>query len=180
VPARTSGSVSCDNEHAAFVEHLFARYRSALHRHVGALLGSWSDAEDIVQETYLRLLRFEELERIEARARSYMFRIATNLAYDRHRRPREQSLEALAVAPEGLAHIEGPEAIVDLERAIETLCRTLLQFKPRCRRVFLLRSAEGLSYEAIAERLGISKRTVEREMKHALDTCQRRLRRTLE
>lgn len=172
--------MSCEPEHAAFVEHLFARYRAALHRHVGGLLGSWADAEDIVQETYSRLLRVPDLEQVEHRARSYMFRIATNLAYDRHRRPREQSLEDLGEANANIGYIEGPEAILDMERATETLCRTLLQLKPRCRQVFLLRAAEGLSFEAIAERLDTSKRTVEREMKLALDTCQRRLRRSME
>jgi RNA polymerase sigma-70 factor (ECF subfamily) len=172
--------VSCEPEHAQFVEHLFARYRAALHRHVGALLNSWSDAEDIVQETYARLLRVPDLDRIENRARGYMFRIATNLAYDRHRRPREQSIEDIGDASPNIAHIEGPDAILDMQRATETLCQTLLQLKPRCRQVFLLRTAEGLSYEAIAERLNTSKRTVEREMKHALDTCQRRLRRSME
>jgi DNA-directed RNA polymerase specialized sigma24 family protein len=42
--------------------------------------------------------------------------------------------------------------------------------------VFLLRTSHELSYEAIAERLRISKRTVEREMQAALDACQRELR----
>jgi RNA polymerase sigma-70 factor (ECF subfamily) len=172
--------VSCNAEHAAFVQHLFERYRAALHRHVGALLGSWSDAEDIVQETYSRLLGLADLDRIEPRAKSYMFRIATNLAYDRHRRPRETSLDTAEAGAATLASYDGPDSIVDLEQAVEALTRVLLQLNPRSRQVFLLRTAEGLSYEAIAERLGISKRTVEREMKHALDSCQRRLRRSLE
>jgi len=53
--------------------------------------------------------------------------------------------------------------------------RTLHELKPRCRQVFLLRVSAELSYEEIAQRLGISKRTAEREMQHALDVCQRRL-----
>lgn len=172
--------MSCNHEHAAFVQHLFERYRRALQRHVSALLGSWVDAEDVVQETYSRLLAVSDLDRTEPRARSYMFRVATNLAYDRHRRPREQSLDDIDPAVTALDSHRGPDAIIDLDRAMEALGQTLLQLNPRSRRVFLLRSAEGLSYEAIAERLGISKRTVEREMKHALDACQRRLRRTME
>jgi len=172
--------VNCNHEHAAFVQHLFDRYRASLHRHVSGLLGSWPDAEDIVQETYSRLLAFTDLEQIEPRARSYMFRIATNLVYDRHRRPREQSIEDLGQAYESIAVIDGPDAIVDVERALEAITRTLLQLRPRCRQIFLLRTAEGLAYEAIAERLGVSKRTVEREMKQALDACQRSLRRATE
>jgi len=172
--------VSCNAEHAAFVQHLFERYRAALHRHVSALLGSWSEAEDIVQETYSRLLAVAELDRIEPRARSFMFRVATNLAYDRHRRPREQSLEDLGPDSQALAVMAAPDGIVGIDEALAALGQVLRQLRPRSRQVFLLRAAEGLSYEAIAERLGISKRTVEREMKHALDTCQRRLRRSME
>jgi RNA polymerase sigma factor (sigma-70 family) len=172
--------VSLNAEHAVFVQTLFERYRAALHRHVSGLLGSWADAEDIVQETYARLLGCHELEPVEPRARSYMFRVATNLAYDRYRRPREQSLDDGSVVSETLSIIDGPDAIVGMGQALEGITRTLLQIRPRARQVFLLRAAEGLSYEAIAERLGVSKRTVEREMKHALDACQRRLRTSME
>jgi RNA polymerase sigma factor (sigma-70 family) len=171
--------VSCNREHAEFVQHLFETYRDALLRHVRGLLGGRPDAEDIVQETCSRLLATADLDRTEARARSYMFRIATNLAIDRHRRPREPSLEDVG-GGEPAALEPGPEAIVDAARALEMVTRTLLQLRPRSRQVFLLRSAEDLSYEAIAERLGISKRTVEREMQHALDACQRTLRRSME
>jgi RNA polymerase sigma-70 factor (ECF subfamily) len=172
--------VSCNREHAAFVQHLFETYRAALLRHVRGLLGGRSDAEDIVQETCTRLLAATDLDRIEARARSYMFRIATNLAIDRHRRPREASLEAIGDDIAAIAAMPGPDAIVDAARALEMVTQTLLQLRPRSRQVFLLRSAEGLSYEAISERLGISKRTVEREMQHALDACQRKLKRSME
>ena len=177
-PERISGSVSCNREHAAFIQYLFERYRAALLRHVARLIRHYGDAEDIVQETWSRLLAASDLERDEARARAYLFRIATNLAYDRHRRPREPSIEDVGGA-EPIALLPGPDAIIDIDRALEAITRTLLQLTPRRRQVFLLRAAEGLSYEAIAERLGISKRTAEREMKHALDVCQRRLRRTL-
>jgi RNA polymerase sigma factor (sigma-70 family) len=172
--------VSCRTAQHAFVEHLFERYRASLARHVAGLLGTQTDVDDIVQETYSRLLTVDGLEHDVARARSYMFRTATNLAYDRHRRKRERSIEDLGPAPEPLTVVDGPDAILDLDRALEAIARTLLQLKPRSRQVFLLRTAEGLSFEAIAERLGVSKRTVEREMKHALDTCQRRLRRTMD
>lgn len=159
---------------------MFECYRVSLLRHVANLLGTQTDAEDIVQETYSRLLGFSDLEQHEARARSYMFRVATNLVFDRHRRRKEQSIEDVGTASEAMSIVDGPDAIVDLEVAMETITQVLLALKPRCRQVFLMRTAEGLSFEAIAERLAISKRTVEREMKHALDACQRRLKRGME
>lgn len=170
--------MNANHEQRDFVQHLFERHHASLLRHVRGLLGSATDAEDIVQETCARLLRIDNLEHNEEKARSFMFRIATNLAYDRHRRRREQSVEDLPAADE--PSVDGPDAILDLDRAIDALTQTLLALKPRCRQVFLLRTAEGLDYEAIAERLGVSKRTVEREMKHGLDACQRRLGRSME
>ena len=172
--------MSCRNAQHAFVKHLFERYRVSLLRHVIGLLGTPTDAEDIVQETCSRLLEVDDLEQHEAKARGYMFRIATNLAHDRHRRKREQSIEDLGRSSEPASVVDGPDAILDLDRALAAITQTLLRIRPRSRQVFLLRTAEGLSYESIAERLGVSKRTVEREMKHALDACQRRLRRSKE
>ena len=67
------------------------------------------------------------------------------------------------------------ERIVALEQGVAMVERTLLALPARCRQVFLLRVSHELSYEAIAEQLGISKRTVEREMQQALDACQRSL-----
>jgi RNA polymerase sigma factor (sigma-70 family) len=176
---RITDQVSCSNDKRAFVQLLFERHRDALLRHVRNLLGTRTDAEDIVQETWSRLLRADNLQRHQGRARSYMFRVATNIAFDRHRRRRETSLEN----PEELAEaasVAGPDAIAEMDQAIEAITQTLLAIRPRSRKVFLMRTAEELSFEAIAERLGISKRTVEREMKHALDACQRRLRRNTE
>ena len=63
-----------------------------------------------------------------------------------------------------------------MQQGVAIVERTLLELPARCRQVFLLRTSHEWSYEAIAERLGVSKRTVEREMQQALDACQRELR----
>ena len=63
-----------------------------------------------------------------------------------------------------------------MEQSLAIVERTLLGLPTRCRQVFLLRVSAELSYEAIAERFGVSKRTVEREMQTALDACQRTLK----
>jgi RNA polymerase sigma-70 factor (ECF subfamily) len=68
------------------------------------------------------------------------------------------------------------EHIVALEQGISIVERTLLGLPARCRQVFLLRVSHELGYEAIAERLGLSKRTVEREMQQALEACEQNLK----
>lgn len=175
--ADSSRSAASDEAHAQFIKHLFERYRHPLMSYLSGLLAQRSDAEDVLQEAYTRLLKTDGLDRTDTRARAYLFKTATHLAYDRFRRRRECSLEDGTGRKDPADDGGSPEAIVDFAQGLEVIRRALLELKPRCRNVFLLRASEGLSYEAIADRLGISKRTVEREMKHALDVCQRRLKR---
>jgi len=156
------------------VARMFERFRVPLLRYLTDLLSRRDEAEDLVQETYLRLMQVETIE--TGRVRALIFKVATNLAYDRFRQRRARGPHgddaALADLP---AHEPAPERIVALEQGVEIVKRTLLELKPRCRQVFLLRASAELGYEEIARRLGISKRTAEREMQHALEVCQRRL-----
>jgi len=170
-----SAASGAGSEHSRFVAQLFERYRRPLLRYVSALLGRRADAEDVLQDAYARLLTVPVLDRTPARARAYLFKTATNLVRDRFRRSHVTVDEEPSddVAADG----ETPELIVDFEQGLDAVKRALLELKPRCREVFLLRAVDGLEYDAIAAHLGISKRTVEREMKHALDVCQERLKR---
>lgn len=170
-------SLESPEARAAFVEELFARFRLPLLRYLCGLLARRADAEDVLQETYARLLAVEALDRTLSRARSYLFTVATNLAHDRYRRRLDVVLGGDDRDEDRPRSEATPEDIVELAQALDIVRRTLLELKPRCRTVFVLRTAEGLGYEEIAARLGISKRTVEREIRHALDVCQRRLER---
>jgi RNA polymerase sigma factor (sigma-70 family) len=167
-----------DRNRAEFVERLFERHGRPLMSYLANLLAHKADAEDVLQETYARLLKVDDLDTAEHRARAYLFKIATNLAYDRFQQRKAQRRSEDAIAAPAVAPLsESPEHIVDLAQGVDIIKKTLRELTPRRRRVFLLRASEGLSYEAIAERLGASKRTVEREMKHTLEVCQQRLKR---
>lgn len=158
------------------VTRVFTRFRLPLLRYLRELLVRREDAEDVVQETYVRLMRAGNALQSEMHIRASMFRAATNLAYDRFRQRRAHGRQDDA----GLTDLpdEAPQAerVVAIEQALRLVERTLLELPPRCRQVFLLRTFHEWGYETIAERLGISKRTVEREMQTALDACQRELR----
>jgi RNA polymerase sigma-70 factor (ECF subfamily) len=164
-----------DDAHATFVAGLFEQLRRPLLRYLTDLLGRREDAEDTAQETYVRLLAATNLERGDQQARAFAFKVATNLAYDRFRQRRvhavlDETALAAAVSSEPL-----PDGIVAIEQAVAIVKRTLLELPERCRRVFLMRTAEELGYDEIAARLGVSRRTVEREMQQALHVCQERL-----
>jgi RNA polymerase sigma factor (sigma-70 family) len=161
--------------HAEFVTGLFERCRRALLKYLVDLLSRREDAEDVAQETYIRLMNAKTLERSDARARAFLFKIATNLAYDRFRERRVRGRQSDAELGELATDAPSPERIVAFEQGVEIVKRTLLELTPRCRQVFLLRTSAELGYDEIAKRLGLSKRTVEREMQIALEICQERL-----
>jgi RNA polymerase sigma factor (sigma-70 family) len=156
---------------ARFATGVFLRFQHSLLRYLRDLLVRREDAEDVAQETYLRLVRAEGLEESELRVRAFMFKVATNLAYDRFRQRRSHGrlddAELVALPDEA----PPAERVVALQQAVSIVERTLLRLPARCRQVFLLRVSHEWSYEAIAEHLGVGKRTVEREMRQALQAC---------
>ncbi|MFN3986039.1 MAG: sigma-70 family RNA polymerase sigma factor [Rhodocyclaceae bacterium] len=127
-------------------------------------------AADIAQDTFVRLLVSERLPQAE-HARAYLTCIAKGLMVDQFRRRRlEQAyLEALAQVPE--AHAPSPETralVVETLIGIDTALHRL----PRpVRETFLLSQFDGLTYAAIAERLGIAQATVRKYMLKATLAC---------
>lgn len=161
---------------AELVTRVFVRFQRSLLNYLRGLLLRREDAEDVAQETYVRLVSAAGTEQSELHVRALMFRAATNLAYDRFRQRRTHGRHddgAVAALPDETPHAE---RIVAMDQALRVVERTLLRLPLRCRQVFLLRTSHEWSYEAIAQRLGVSKRTVEREMQAALGACERALR----
>jgi RNA polymerase sigma-70 factor (ECF subfamily) len=154
----------------------FASLRPSLLRYLRGLLVAREDAEDVAQEACLKLLTIPAPDLRFGTLRALVFKIATNLAYDRFRARRVRGAAVDHALDEVPSDAPSPEHIVDFEQGLARVKRTLLELEPRCRQVFLMRAHVGLDYEDIAKQLGISKRTVEREMARALEACQQRLR----
>jgi RNA polymerase sigma factor (sigma-70 family) len=113
VPAPASAApIAAGDEHARFVRELFERHRHALLRYLKGLLTNRADAEDVLQETYARLLDVTDLDQAGGRARAYLFKVATNLARDRFRRRKESSIDD-ASADELASGEDPPEVVVD-------------------------------------------------------------------
>jgi RNA polymerase sigma-70 factor (ECF subfamily) len=162
---------------AEFVEALFKRYRCSLLWYLMRLVPNRADAEEISQEAFLRLLGAEHLETDPSRARSYLFTTATNLAYDNHRRKTARA-DGAHVTLDDLqieADDPGPERLVDGERSRRIVDAALRDLRPRSRQAFLLYVQDELTYESIALQLGVSKKTVERDMALTIALCRSRL-----
>jgi len=132
----------------------FARHRSLLFTVAYEMLGSASDAEDVVQETWLRWAGVDQGEVREPRA--YLVRIVTRQALNRLRtmsRRREDYVgewlpEPLLTSPDVAADVELAESV---SMAMMTVLETL---GPAERAVFVLREVFDASYDEIAEAVG--------------------------
>ncbi len=162
----------------ARIVSLIEKHRSSLVGHVKRILGCAEDAEDVVQETCVRLMRARDFWRGECQVRAFLFKIATNLARDELRRRRACAYDAhfpydsVELVGEGAQ----PDDIVDRHGVIQAVLSALMSLPPRHREVFNLHVEYQMSYRAISKKLGISAKTVERDMCGAREYCQDRLR----
>lgn len=141
---KPAGVTSMDEaEFRVFYEQTAPQLRGYLRRVTGDL----STADDLLQESYLRLLRAPSAPTEEAHRKHYLFRIATNLLRDHFRAAKRQP----AALPEGTA-TEAAHPIRDV--ALQSDFQQLLsELKPRERELLLLAYVEGYRHDEIAKLL---------------------------
>ena len=124
---------------------LYARIAAPLRAYVARTLGSPVHADDIVQETFLRLLLKPVPTREDDELRAYVFRIASNLVVD-HWRARKH--EVMSEIPE--RGEQGRDQVLRLD-----LSRLFARLKPRERQLVWLAHVEGADHKEIAATLGL-------------------------
>jgi RNA polymerase sigma-70 factor (ECF subfamily) len=130
----------------------YDRTARVLWGYLSRMTGDPHAADDLLQECYFRFLRAGVAFEGEAHRRHYLFKIATNLARDRHRRrPPEQSL----TEEEVLNSLPADEDVVGRTDRRADLRRAFTRLKPRERELLWLAYAEGASHEEIARMLGL-------------------------
>ncbi|HEV2341863.1 MAG TPA: RNA polymerase sigma factor [Candidatus Acidoferrales bacterium] len=130
-----------EGEFRAFYERTAPHLRAYLRR----VSGDSTLADDMLQESYLRLLRAPAAPAEEQHRKNYLFRIATNLLRDHFRATRRMAPEIPEVAARS-------HAARDFDRRHD-LEPYLLQLKPRERELLWLAYVEGYSHDEIAETL---------------------------
>jgi RNA polymerase sigma factor (sigma-70 family) len=160
---------------------LFTAQRGALARFLARRVGNIHTAEDLVQETWLKLTGSAAPAAV-ANPQAYLFRVAANLAIDHNRAEARRRLAPSEI--DGLLEIPDdapdPAAIVEGHSEMVTLRQALFELPERCRKIFVLARIEGLPHRDIAQRFNISRRMVEHEILRALDHCAARLGRSIE
>jgi RNA polymerase sigma-70 factor (ECF subfamily) len=148
---------------AAFRMHYAALCAFARHR-----VGSIDAAEELVQETFLRVWQNRERLDPAQSLRSYLYRAVLNHALNelKHRRVETRWLRLESTAPSSLD--AGADDAVQANELAAAIAHTLDSLPDRCRLIFSMSRDQGLTYAEIGNILGISIKTVETQMGRAL------------
>ncbi|MGH8063911.1 MAG: RNA polymerase sigma factor [Candidatus Entotheonellia bacterium] len=162
-------------------EQLVRRYGEALYAFFVRLGSSPSDAEDLVQDTFLRVFKARATFDPQRPLRPWLYGIATHVWGDERRQRRG----AWATAAGGAPVVEEPagtamdDAAAQAERRDMTrhIQEAMHQLPEVHRMVLILRHYHGLSYEGISQALGISVGTVKSRIHYALAKLREELQR---
>lgn len=171
-------------EHAAF-EELLRRHEGPLFRFVLRFVSSRSLAEDLVQETFLRVCKSAGKYTTRAKFTTWLYTIARNLCIDHLRRSRgktEVSIDRNANDPDDeerslihrLADGEAPLASSEVvrEEFRQKLQEALDALPEEQKEVFTMRQFGGLKFREIGDIVGISENTVKSRMRYALEALR--------
>ncbi len=165
---------------------IFEQYRGPIRRYVQNLVRDSAEADDIVQETFLRAYHNLSTLQDQTKLSPWLYRIATNLSYDRFRRAsrphRTQSLEDVPETSNGRSEAEMPDLnsprldqVIEQKQMSACVQLYLEELSDSYRAVILLHDVEGLSNPEIAAMLDCSLATV----KIRLHRARQRLRAAL-
>ncbi len=147
-------------------------HEAALRAWLHAQFPVLTDIDDLVQETYVRILQVQDRAAIRT-PKAFLFATARNLALDHTRRRKVVMFETINGSPEtSLCDDRCSAADTAAHRQeLELLTRAIQRLPEGCRQVLTLRKIYGLSQREIAARLGISEHTVEAQVGNGVRRC---------
>ena len=173
-------SSSSEADASGLLEAWAKRFGPALRRYFLKRVNSPAAADDLVQDVFLRLARRADLSTIES-IEKYIFQTARSALAEQYRREKVRMSAAHDYFEDEQHGVTGitPETVLLHKEAVDELVAALYALPERTRDVYVLYHFDNLKQGEIAERLGISRRTVEREMSRANLAVLKRLERRL-
>jgi RNA polymerase sigma factor (sigma-70 family) len=159
------------------VERLFAGNRTALLSFFRRFVREPSDARDLAQEVYLRMLRVRDTEKIQ-NPEGYLFTVAANLVKEQRAVQRRHGLEVDAADEDiqlYLSEVSSIDNEIDHDLRVRRLREVVKQLPPKGQAAIMLQYMHGLSHNEIAERIGISPRMVKKYLAKGIAHCRLRM-----
>lgn len=151
-------------------ELLFRKYYVQLCSFANKFTSNTAESEEIVQEVFLNVWKKREQLKLDQEIRPYLYKSVQNLCFNivQHRKVVDQYYAIIDIAYQNrVEDFDTYESVLyhDLQDKVE---EAISELPTECRRIFQMSRKEGLKYKEIADKLGISVKTVETQMGRAL------------
>lgn len=158
------------------LQDVIRNHHDALIRFLRRRLSIAEDAYDVAQEAYIRMMKYEGSREIKSPS-AMLYRIAVNVANDHGRAALSRSAKDHLQIDDFELVSELPSAERDLaaQQDLDVLLDAIEELPPKCKQVFLLSRAQGMTYPEIASHCGISVKMVEKQISRALAHCLKRV-----
>ena len=142
-------------------KNIVKEYKQGLFRYAKRLLGNREDAEDAVQEAFIKIWqKWDSIDR--ARIQYYAYFITRNLCIDKLRSKyyKNKTIDIDKLDYELTSTAKSPEYITDMNYAYGLINQTLDSFPENWKTIFQLCDVEGLSYDEVNDIIGVSAPTL--------------------
>lgn len=157
---------------------IFMRERAGISRYLSSRTGSTEDGEDLAQEAWIRFSRSKAI--MLAAPVPYLRRLVKNLAIDHSRSASQRRLQAREV--DDLLNVAdsrpGPEDIAISRDTLSRVANIMDELPARRRAILYSARIDGEPHRKIAATHGVSTRTIELEIRAAIEYCSARLHET--
>lgn len=159
---------------------LFERYHLQLFNYLLRLTGNRQMSEDLVQDVFMRILKYRHSWQSECPFRTWMFQIARNVRIDHFQRNLPNAVSLDDQVEEFVCPLPRPDAAAERKDDMRIMLEALERLPEERREVLLLRGFQGLKFEEIANVLKCSVNTIKgrafiaiRELRAAVNQLKR-------
>ncbi|GGG74497.1 RNA polymerase sigma factor [Parapedobacter pyrenivorans] len=156
-------------------ERLYKAFAPVLYQRLLRLFKDTDTVEEIIQDTFLKLWEKREQINPEQAAKTYLYRIADNLAVDVFRKiSRDKALQEELWASTVSFYLQTEETLIAKEQ-YQLVHQAIEHLSPKRKQILLLCKLEGRSYQEVAEMMGVSVSTVSSHLVKAVKEVKRHI-----
>lgn len=160
------------NDDRDWIAQLYQSYHAEIARYLIRMLRSTSTAEDLVQDTFIRVQRLGPT-RVRS-PRSLLYTVATRLAFRHVRRTKDEQV-VFSAGPTSDSPDRTPAEIAQLDEALRILESELTRLSPRLSEVWTMRWVNERSREEIGRLLNLTSTAVDQRLSRAMVALRRKL-----
>lgn len=157
------------------LEMLFKEYYQPLCRYANSYLEDPDDAEEVVQNCFIKLWEKKENINIQSSVKSYLYQIIRNACLNEIKHQKVKKSYGDMVSQQGEQHSEASDQTTLRGELEEKIAIALQSLPQQCRLIFTMSRFEELKYQEIADQLNLSIKTVENQMGKALKLMRAQL-----